>query len=99
MTRMPRNHHIQALRGFAACLVVIGHAFGPLIERGLLPQWVAVGRYSLGGLGVYTFFVISGFIMVNMSYHDFGHAAKSISFAERRIIRIVPIYWIATLFA
>ena len=99
MTSAPRNHHIQALRGVAASLVVLDHAFGPLIERGLLPQWFDVVRYSIGGLGVYTFFVISGFIMIGMSYHDFGDAAKSLSFAERRTIRIVPIYWIATLLA
>ncbi len=97
--RVARNHHIQALRGIAASLVVLDHSLGPLIERGFLPQWLDSVRFSVGGLGVYTFFVISGFIMINMSYNDFGHWSKSVSFAERRIIRIVPTYWIATVVA
>jgi exopolysaccharide production protein ExoZ len=99
MSSMPRNHHIQALRGIGASLVVLDHAFGPLIEHGILPRWFDPVRFSIGGLGVYTFFVISGFIMINMSYDDFGHVGKSISFAERRIVRIVPTYWIGTLLA
>jgi exopolysaccharide production protein ExoZ len=96
---IPKNHHIQALRGVAASLVVLDHSFGPLIEHGLLPQWFDTVRFSIGGLGVQIFFVISGFIMITTSYDDFGHAAKSLSFALRRIIRIVPTYWIGTLLA
>jgi peptidoglycan/LPS O-acetylase OafA/YrhL len=51
------------------------------------------------GLGVYTFFVISGFIMIDMSCDDSGHLPKAFSFATRRIIRIVPTFWMATLLA
>jgi exopolysaccharide production protein ExoZ len=91
-----RNHHIQALRGVAASLVVLSHAFGPLTDRGILPTWFTPVGYSFGGLGVSTFFVISGFIMISTANDDFGHFAKSVSFAVRRIIRIVPTYWIAT---
>src|SRR5579864_5665311 len=99
MSNMPRNHHIQALRGIAASLVVLDHAFGPLIEHGILPRWFDPVRFSIGGFGVSTFFVISGFIMITMAYDDFGYVGKSISFAERRILRIVPTYWIGTLLA
>lgn len=98
-TAIPKNHHIQALRGVAASLVVLDHSFGPLIEHGLLPQWFDIVRFSIGGLGVQIFFVISGFIMITTSYRDFGTASKSLSFALRRIIRIVPTYWIGTLLA
>jgi peptidoglycan/LPS O-acetylase OafA/YrhL len=94
-----RNYHIQALRGVAASLVVIDHALGPLVEHGILPAWFGPVSFSIGGLGVYTFFVISGFIMINMSYDDFGHLPKAFSFATRRITRIVPTYWMATLLA
>jgi exopolysaccharide production protein ExoZ len=99
MSSMPRNHHIQALRGIAASLVVIDHALGPLVEHGILSPWFDPVRFSIGGLGVYTFFVISGFIMISMSYDDFGYVGKSISFTERRIVRIVPTYWIGTFLA
>jgi exopolysaccharide production protein ExoZ len=50
--RTTKNHHIQALRGIAASLVVVDHACGPLVEQGLLPQWFDVVRFSIGGLGV-----------------------------------------------
>jgi exopolysaccharide production protein ExoZ len=100
MTSMPRNPHIQGLRGIAASLVVIDHTLDVISKHGLLPQWLGQGaHYSIGGLGVYIFFVISGFIMVNISYDDFGRLSKSLSFAKRRIIRVVPTYWIATFVA
>jgi len=94
-----RNHHIQALRGVAASLVVLSHSLDVLVEHGILPLWFRPVGFSIGGLGVSTFFVISGFIMTTISYDDFGHAAKAISFAKRRLIRIVPTYWIATFLA
>jgi exopolysaccharide production protein ExoZ len=96
---IPRNHHIQALRGIAASLVVLSHAFGPLTDHGILPAWFTPVGYSFGGLGVATFFVISGFIMITMAYEDFGHVSKATAFARRRIVRIVPTYWIATFVA
>jgi len=49
-----------------------------------------------GGLGVHMFFVISGFVMIVSS-----ESLKKLTwgwkiFAEKRILRIVPIYWIIT---
>ncbi len=52
-----------------------------------------------GGAGVYMFFVISGFIMVHISWENFGKRGASADFLGRRIIRIVPLYWLATLAA
>jgi exopolysaccharide production protein ExoZ len=96
---MSRNHHIQALRGIAASLVVLSHALDVIVEHRILPEWFRPVGFSIGGLGVATFFVISGFIMVTLSYDDFGSVSKSLRFAKRRLIRIVPTYWIATLVA
>jgi exopolysaccharide production protein ExoZ len=96
---MSRNHHIQALRGIAASLVVLSHALDVIVEHRILPEWFRPVGFSVGGLGVTTFFVISGFIMVTISYDDFGGFSKSLVFARRRLIRIVPTYWIATLVA
>jgi exopolysaccharide production protein ExoZ len=96
---MSRNHHIQALRGIAASLVVLSHALDVIVEHRILPEWFRPVGFSIGGLGVATFFVISGFIMVTISYDDFGSFSKSLRFARRRLIRIVPTYWIATLVA
>ncbi|MER8779078.1 acyltransferase [Mesorhizobium sp. M0977] len=95
----PRNHHVQALRGIAASLVVLSHAIDVIVEHRILPEWFRPVAFSIGGLGVTTFFVISGFVMVTISYGDFGSFSKSLGFAKRRLIRIVPTYWIATFVA
>lgn len=49
------------------------------------------GDYHTDFFGVSTFFVISGFIMCYITHADAAH------FLERRIIRIVPLYWLLTI--
>ena len=81
---------IQYLRGFAAMLVLASHALlYPLVEHHL-------GFGRLGWLGVILFFVISGFIMVAVTGEGRFSAPD---FLRRRFIRIVPMYWGATLLA
>lgn len=46
----------------------------------------------IGAFGVDLFFVISGFIITHVTEGDQSH------FAEKRIIRLVPLYWLFTLF-
>ena len=53
-------------------------------------------RFWWGQAGVDLFFVVSGFIMVYVSRDVFGKPGAAIDFLQRRIIRIVPLYWIAT---
>jgi exopolysaccharide production protein ExoZ len=85
----PRYSSIQYLRGLAATLVVASHAFlYPLADAPLL-----YGRW--GWLGVILFFVISGFIMVTVT--GSGRFDGS-TFLRRRAVRVVPMYWAATLF-
>lgn len=81
---------IQYLRGLAAVLVLASHALlYPIVEHNLV-----YGR--LGWLGVILFFVISGFIMVVVTGEGRFSPAD---FLRRRFIRIVPMYWGATLIA
>jgi len=51
----------------------------------------------LGDMGVASFFVLSGFLMVRQTDGMFGRGLSPFVFAYRRIIRIVPLYWIATI--
>lgn len=81
---------IQYLRGLAALLVLASHA----LLYPLLGEHLAYGR--LGWLGVILFFVISGFIMVAVTGEGRFSAP---GFLRRRFIRIVPMYWGATLLA
>jgi exopolysaccharide production protein ExoZ len=84
---MVKLHTVQYLRGAAALLVVVAHAFSHQI--GLENHVVVLA----GQLGVQLFFVISGFIMVYIS----GTGPFSAStFLVRRAIRIVPLYWLFT---
>jgi hypothetical protein len=48
------------------------------------------------GSGVPIFFAISGFIMVVTSANAFGSTQSALDFMRRRIIRIVPLYWLVT---
>ena len=51
---------------------------------------------TLGNAGVDLFFVISGFVMVYASERMFGRAGGQLQFITRRLIRIVPLYWLVT---
>ena len=92
--RMKDVSNVQVLRGLAALGVVVAHAQGELIYRDApnpLPslEW--------GAFGVDVFFVISGFVMAYASANAFGSLRSVWPFMIRRIIRIAPLYWIATL--
>jgi exopolysaccharide production protein ExoZ len=80
---------IQYLRALAAISVVWLHAVY------IIPEVAErLGAPFFGGSGVDLFFVISGFIMVATT------ARKDVRPAEffwLRIIRVVPLYWLATL--
>ena len=95
---VPRQHQLleglQYLRGIAAMMVVFHHArheFGGAMS------------VNFGGRGVEIFFVISGLVMM---YSTQGgqlatgrslreRMAEAILFWKRRIVRVVPLYWIA----
>lgn len=78
---------IQALRGIAAVMIVIVHA--------LHEAWQGKPWYPFPA-GVDIFFVISGFIMVYTSQTWFGTKDGWKHFLPRRLIRIVPLYWLYT---
>ncbi len=87
---------IQLLRFFAALAVAASHAqiFSYWIAR---TRGLHVEQPSFpGGAGVDVFFVISGFIMVYTMRSRVGNAGARRAFLKRRIIRIVPLYWLVT---
>jgi len=88
---------VQWLRGIAAMMVVVHHLnfhADWLRERvGVAPSWLSHVPWSFG---IHIFFVISGFIMI-LTTRDFGAPGAWRSFLVRRIIRIVPLYWLLTM--
>lgn len=88
-------HFLQATRAIAAWLVVTDHALLDITHND--PQNpLTLVAWRLGSAGVAVFFVISGFIMVHISWETFGRHGAAHKFLERRIARIVPLYWVAT---
>lgn len=79
---------IQYLRGIAALMVAWHHGINQI--AGL------EGHFPLrfGTSGVDLFFVISGFIMVMTTD---GKRVTPRAFIARRLIRVVPLYWVLTL--
>jgi peptidoglycan/LPS O-acetylase OafA/YrhL len=84
---------IQFLRAFAAISVAIAHYQFDLGRLGLVD---GLPKVKFGFAGVDVFFVVSGFVMVYASAPLFARAEASREFFLRRIIRIVPIYWLVT---
>lgn len=91
----PRFPHCDAVRGLAILAVIVVHAGATIYLHGdsVFKRLV----YDLF-LAVEIFFVLSGFLL----YRPFvaarldGRATPSVrSFARRRILRIVPAYWVA----
>jgi len=88
---------VQVMRGIAALMVVVGHSQSAVVAvvatggggfaRSTLVPW---------GAGVDLFFVISGFIIVHASARLFGRADARAEFLRRRLVRIVPLYWLVT---
>lgn len=76
------------LRGVAAMMVVWHHAAGQI------PGMSARLPWQFGTSGVDLFFVISGFIMVVTTN---GGDVTPLDFWRKRIVRVVPLYWLLTL--
>jgi len=79
---------IQALRAYAAILVVINH----LWTSGAVASYL--GFDNIGGFGVCIFFVISGFI-ISYSIPESIQRLDNLQFLRRRIYRLFPMYLLA----
>jgi peptidoglycan/LPS O-acetylase OafA/YrhL len=92
--RKLNSNLIQALRFLAAFMVICCHSTLYTKERLVSSEEV----FYLGANGVPLFFVISGFVMVLSSQKLINDKDGWRKYAVKRIIRIVPLYWIITTF-
>lgn len=86
-----RIEGIQALRAIAALLVMFDHGFNLPLPHAAQSRF---GWY-VGLVGVCLFFVISGFIMAKTTA-DMRGRSDAARFVKNRLVRIAPVYWIAT---
>ncbi|MDE2445648.1 MAG: acyltransferase [Alphaproteobacteria bacterium] len=96
MLRLP---NIQILRAVAAIAVVFYHDGIETTNICTATGQACAPDFWIGAFGVPLFFIISGFIMVTTSWNNFGVAGAPLDFMKRRIIRIVPLYWLVTTIA
>jgi len=89
-----RLYSVQALRGLAACLVVVSHLGA--VETKYAGDPVLPAATILGFSGVDLFFAISGFIMVYVTQGRLGSLTRSGSFLFSRVTRIYPLYWLVS---
>lgn len=91
---------IQILRGIAALLIVFAHTLhdtSQITNESWLINFYGLPQFGYVGLDL--FFVISGFIMILIHGNDFLKPKAARIFIVKRIIRIVPLYWLFTIFA
>jgi exopolysaccharide production protein ExoZ len=88
-----RNEFIQVLRFAAAALVLMTHL--TFYYHARIHADVAIWHF--GEIGVNIFFVISGVVMVVASRSLSLDASGAQQFMRRRLLRILPLYWLITL--
>ena len=89
---------LQALRGVAACMIVLVHSRSVLLDT-QAGKWVADHALLPMAMGVDLFFIISGFLMV-LTTRDFdGSAAYAWKFLAKRLARIWPLFAAVSLVA
>lgn len=86
---------VQGLRLIAASMVVFVHALATYDVK-VSPLPAGLEPHGMGEFGVKLFFCISGFIIYTTSGHVKAGIDALVRFFRKRLIRIVPMYWIAT---
>src|SRR5579871_4515312 len=95
-----RHQHmpeLQSIRGIAALVVLACHC----TSYYLTPAWFTRAQYALanGQGAVVVFFVLSGFVLTNMLSREPITVQSTFVFYLRRLFRIYPALWAASLLA
>lgn len=92
-----RYPHIDAMRGFAALLVVWLHVSesSRSIAGGGTWLHLLARDAGVGSIGVSIFFLVSGFVIPSSLKQGASRAAELKKFAIRRFFRLYPAYWLS----
>lgn len=96
-TARPRYVLIDALRGIAACSVMLYHFTGGDLRPGLerILGSLTLRAWHEGWIGVQVFFVLSGFVIANTVGDRDVTPADALRFGLRRQVRLDPPYWVS----
>lgn len=92
---MQRKDNFDFLRFVASIFVIIAHSYHLLKENPQEPLTRLTGGIHFGALGVYIFFVISGYLVIQ----SYERHPNFLSFFRNRIIRIFPAFIAAIILA
>lgn len=94
MTPVPlRFQSVQVMRAIAVFIVMLHH-IGNISSDALAVRYSVPGPLYFGYAGVDLFFVISGFIIAHVTRRDTVGGRILV----KRFVRILPFYWVVTLF-
>ncbi|MCX7864696.1 MAG: acyltransferase family protein, partial [Novosphingobium sp.] len=93
----PKIPAIEMLRALAALVVAMVHFTNGFARH--IDDRLGVHEQSgdLAQVAVALFFVISGCVMVLSARGLYGQISGAVTFWRRRVVRVLPSYWIATL--
>lgn len=92
-----RLDFLQIMRAFAALLVAMSHIFKEMFGGTMAATHPNLYEAAISlQFGVDIFFLISGFIVLYVTHDSPGGQGQSIDFVKKRLIRIVPTYWLFT---
>lgn len=89
-----RVESVDNLRVVAALTVLLGHAVHALGETRAFAD-VELAHYKQG-LGPLVFLAIAGFVAVHSAHRDFGSPGAGPRYLGKRLLRVVPLYWVYT---
>jgi peptidoglycan/LPS O-acetylase OafA/YrhL len=93
--RNPRFPLVDSVRAIAALTIFAYHV---TFHHGLLDEGVLSGWRGQLNIGVAIFFVVSGFLLYRpyaSARYDGAPPPPLLPYAARRVLRIVPAYWVA----
>ncbi len=89
-----RVESVDNLRVVAALTVLFGHAVHALQETRAFAD-VELSHYRQG-LGPLIFLAIAGFVAAHSAHHEFGLPLAGSRYLSKRLLRVVPLYWLYT---
>jgi peptidoglycan/LPS O-acetylase OafA/YrhL len=89
--------NVQVLRLIAALMVLLAHLIHETVDHRVAGmQGISDPSGVEWGTGVDVFFIVSGFVMYYLGCHQFGVHGYAGEFLRRRVVRVVPLYWLFT---